>query len=138
MAPNKKTGRVGAAKLYVPNTTLYVLSRMVFKNFVAFVVFKILINLVSMKNLLNVNNCWHKQNLENCLTWPHIFFQCTIRISYCFYLIFGFLGCRKCCWFHIKWFFSKTRRRNMSKYAETCKGICGYNLVYNFLYISCH
>ena len=28
-APNKKMGRVGAAKLYVPNTTLYLLSRMV-------------------------------------------------------------------------------------------------------------
>ena len=27
--PNKKMGRVGVAKLYVPNTTLYVLSRMV-------------------------------------------------------------------------------------------------------------
>ena len=60
------------AKFYVPSTTLQVLSTMILKNFVAFVVFKILLNLVSMQNLLNANNCWHKQNLENCLTWPHI------------------------------------------------------------------
>ena len=56
-ALNKKTGRVGAAKLYFPNTTLYVLSRMVLMNFVAFVVLKILLNLVSMQNNLNANNC---------------------------------------------------------------------------------
>ena len=47
-ALNKKTGCVGAAKLYLPNTTLLVLSRMVLIDFVAFVVFKILLNLVSM------------------------------------------------------------------------------------------
>ena len=92
---NKKTGRVGAPNLYVPNTTLQVLSIMVLINFVAFVVFK-MVNRVSMQNLLNANN-WHMQNLENCLTWPHIYFQCTLRISYWFYLIFGSLGCRKCC-----------------------------------------
>ena len=56
-ALNKKTGRVGAAKLYVPNTILQVLSRMVLINFVAFLVFKILLNIVSMQDLLNVNNC---------------------------------------------------------------------------------
>ena len=32
--------------------------------------------------------------------------------------------------FQIKWFLSKKRLRN---YAGTCKGICSYNLVYNFL-----
>ena len=47
-ALNKKMGRVEAAKLYVSDTTLQVLSRMVLINFVAFVVFKILLNLVSM------------------------------------------------------------------------------------------
>ena len=56
-ALNKKMGRVEAAKLYVSDTTLQVLSRMVLINFVAFVVFKILLNLVSMQNLLNANNC---------------------------------------------------------------------------------
>ena len=56
-ALNKKTGRVGAAKLYFPNTTLRVLSRTVLMNFVAFVVFKILRNLISMQNNLNSNNC---------------------------------------------------------------------------------
>ena len=56
-APNKKMGRVGAAKLYVPNTTLYFLSKMVSIKSLAFVVFKILLNLVSMQNLLNANNC---------------------------------------------------------------------------------
>ena len=45
----KRTDRVGATKLYVPNTTLYVLSRIVLMNFVAFVVFKIKYNLVSME-----------------------------------------------------------------------------------------
>ena len=73
---------------------------MVLMNFVAFVVFKILLNLVSMQNLLNANNCWHKQNLQNCPTWPHIYFQCTLRISYWFCLIFGSLSCRKYCLFH--------------------------------------
>ena len=52
---NKKTGRVGAPNLYVPNTTLQVLSIMVLINFVAFVVFK-MVNRVSMQNLLNANN----------------------------------------------------------------------------------
>ena len=94
---NEKTGGVGAEKFYVPNTTLQVLSRMILINFVALVVFKILLNLVSTQNLLNANNCWHKQNLENCSTWPHIYCQCTFRINYCFYLIFGSLGCRKYC-----------------------------------------
>ena len=56
-ALNKITGRVGAAKLCFPNITLYVLSRMVLMNFVAFVVLKILLNLVSMQNNLNANNC---------------------------------------------------------------------------------
>ena len=46
-------GHVGAAKFYVPNTTLYVLFRMVLMNFVAFVFFKILYNLVSIQNALN-------------------------------------------------------------------------------------
>ena len=41
MALNKKTNRFGAAKLYVPNTTFKVLSRMILMNFVAFVVFEI-------------------------------------------------------------------------------------------------
>ena len=63
---------------------------------------------------------------------PHIYFQCTFRISYWFYLIFGSLSCRKCCQFHIKWFFLKTRWRNNAGNVETCKGICGYNSVYNF------
>ena len=58
---NKKTGCVGAPNLYVTNTTLQVLSRMVLINFVAFVVFK-MVNRVSMQNLLNANN-WHMQNL---------------------------------------------------------------------------
>ena len=57
MAPNKKTSRVGAARLNVPNTTLLVLSRMVLMNFVVFVVNKILPNLLSMQNLLHANNC---------------------------------------------------------------------------------
>ena len=48
--------RVGAAKLYVPNTTLGVLSRMVLMNFAAFLVLKILHNLVSIQNVLNSNN----------------------------------------------------------------------------------
>ena len=50
-------GRVGAAKLYVLNKTLSVLSRMILINFVAFLVFKISLNVVSMQNLLNANNC---------------------------------------------------------------------------------
>ena len=54
---NKKTGRVEAAKLYVSNATLQVLSSMVLINLVTFLVFKILFNLVSMQNLLNENNC---------------------------------------------------------------------------------
>ena len=62
-----------------------------------FVIFKILLNLVSMQNLLNANNCWHKQNLENFPRWSHTCFQSTFRISYWFYLIFGSLGCKKCC-----------------------------------------
>ena len=86
-------GRVGAARLYVPNATLQVLSRMVLMNFAGFVVFKIY-NLVSMQNVLNANNCWHKQNLENYPTWPHIYFRYTFRISYYFCLIFSSLGCR--------------------------------------------
>ena len=55
-ALNKKTGSIGTAKLYVSDTTLQVLSRMVLINFVAFLVFKVLYNLVSMQNLLNANN----------------------------------------------------------------------------------
>ena len=105
------------------------LSRMVLMNIVAFAVFKILLNLVFMQNLLNANNCWHKHNLQNCPMWTHISFWCTFRISYWFCLIFGSLGCRKCCFSHMKWFFLKTRWRN---YAETWKGLCGYNSVYNF------
>ena len=45
---NKKAGRVGTAKLYVPDTILQVLSRMVLLNFVAVVVFKILLNFFSV------------------------------------------------------------------------------------------
>ena len=56
-ALNKQTDRVWATKLYVPNTTLQVLFRLVLMNFLIFVVFKILLNLVSMQNLLNANNC---------------------------------------------------------------------------------
>ena len=48
---------------------------MVLMNFLAFVIFKMLLNLISMQNLLNANNCWHKQNLENYPTWPHVHFQ---------------------------------------------------------------
>ena len=57
MALNKQTGRVWATRLYVPNTTLQVLFRLVLMNLLIFVVFKTLLNLVSMQNLLNVNNC---------------------------------------------------------------------------------
>ena len=42
-AHNKKTDHVEAAKLYVRNRTLQVLSRIVLISFVAFVVFKILL-----------------------------------------------------------------------------------------------
>ena len=100
--------------------------------FVAFVVFKILFNLVSMQNLLNANNCWHKQNSENCPTWPHIHFQCTFKISYWFYLIFGSLDCRKCCLLVSHGFSRKRGGITMRNYMETCKGICSYNLGYNF------
>ena len=57
---NKQTGRVWATKLYVPNTTLQILFRLVLMNFLIFVVFKIFINLVSLQNLLNANDCSHK------------------------------------------------------------------------------
>ena len=63
--------------------------------------------------------------------WPHIYFQCTFRIRYWFCLIFGSLGCKKRCLFHIKpFFFWKRGAVTMHNYAETCKGICGYNSVY--------
>ena len=103
---------------------------MILINFVAFVIFKILLNLVSMQSLLNTNICWHKQNLENCSTWTHICFQCTFRVSYWFCLIFSFQGYKKC--FTWNGFSRKRSGVTMRNYVETCKGICGYSLVYNF------
>ena len=57
MALNKQMGRIWATKLYVLNTTLQVLFRLVLMNFSIFVVFDIWLNLVSMQNILNANNC---------------------------------------------------------------------------------
>ena len=48
-ALNKQTSRVWATKLFVPNTTLQVIFRLVLMSFLIFVVFKILLNLVSRK-----------------------------------------------------------------------------------------
>ena len=96
---------------------------MVLMNFVAFLVFKIFLNLVSVQNILNANNCWHKYNLQNCPTWPHIYFWYTFRINYWLCLIFGSLHCRKCCSFHIKWVFSKTTWLNN---ASLCGNVQGH------------
>ena len=53
-----------------------------------------------------------------------------------FVSFFGSLGCRKCFQFHIKWFFSKTRRRNN---AQLCRNVQGHLRVqfsvYFFVYL---
>ena len=94
---NKKTGCYGAVKLHVSNSTLWELSGMVSMKSVAFVLFEILRNLVSMKNYLNANNCWHKQNFENCPTWPDLHFWWPFRICCRFFVKLDILGYRKCC-----------------------------------------
>ena len=96
-SPSEKMGRLEFINLHVSNRTLQKLFRMVLIKSVAFVIFEILRNLVSMQNFLNANNCWRKQNFENFPTWPYLYFWCTFRIIIWFCLIFGFLGCRKCC-----------------------------------------
>ena len=88
---------VEAVKLHVSNRTLQDLFRMALIKSVVFVIFEILSNLVSKQNFLNANNCWRKQNFENFPTWLYLYFWCTFRIIIWFCLIFGFLGCRKCC-----------------------------------------
>ena len=44
-------------------------------NFVTFVILKVLDNLFPMQNYLNANNCSLKQNFENCLSWPYLYFK---------------------------------------------------------------
>ena len=63
---------------------------MVLVNFVEFVVFKILFDLVSMQNLLNANTDDINKIRKTALP-DLIHFQCTFKISYWFYLIFGSL-----------------------------------------------
>ena len=101
---SKLNGLVEDVKLHVFNRTLQELFRIVLIKPVAFVVFEILRNLISMQNFLNANNCWRKQNFENFPTWPYLYFWFTFRIVIWFCLIFGFLGCRICCWFYKKAF----------------------------------
>ena len=43
---------------------------------------------------------------------------------------FDSLGCRKCAQFHIKWFFSKTRRRNNAKLCGNVQGHLWLQLCY--------
>ena len=102
MALSKNTSCVEAVKLHVSNRTLQELFRIALIKSVTFVVFEILSNLVSMQNVLNANNCWRKQNFENFPTWLYLYLSCTFRIIIWFCLIFGFLGCRKCCQFYKK------------------------------------
>ena len=50
-----------------------------------------------------------------------------------FYLVFN-SSCEKECWyFHMKWFYQKCGCLTGRNYAGTCKDICSYNLMYNFL-----
>ena len=46
-----------------------------------YVLFEVLSSLVSIQTSLNANNCCHRQNEENCLTWPYLCFWCTLRFS---------------------------------------------------------
>ena len=98
---------------------------MAFFNFMTFIVLKILDN-------SNSNTCLCKQNFENCTR--HLNFTLNVlseySISFSQFLIF--LAKKNVVNFQSD-FYRKRGCVTILNYLGTCKGICSYNLVYNFL-----
>ena len=102
---------------------------MVLMNFVAFAVFKILYNLFSMQNLLtaDISKIW--KTVQRDLIF---IFDVLLGSAISFVLFLVPQAIENVVSFTLNGFSRKRGGVTMRNYKETCKGICGYNLVHNF------